>query len=117
MGGIFLIVSAAVLALQQLSESTDNIERYNLLKKIGVDEKIINKSLLTQISIYFLMPLSLALIHSIAGLEFSKRIIILFGSISIMKNILIALAALVIIYGGYFIATYLGAKKNINNTI
>lgn len=117
MGGIFLIVSAAVLALQQLSESTDNISRYNLLKKIGVDEKIINKSLLTQIAIYFLMPLSLALIHSIAGLEFSKRIIILFGSISIMKNILIALAALVIIYGGYFIATYLGAKKNINNTI
>lgn len=114
-GGIFLIVSAAVLALQQLSESTDNIARYNLLKKIGVDESIINKSLLTQIAIYFLMPLSLALIHSVAGLEFSKRVVTLFGSISIMKNILIALAALVIIYGGYFIATYLGAKKNINN--
>lgn len=114
-GGIFLIVSAAVLALQQLSESTDNIARYNLLKKIGVDESIINKSLLTQIAIYFLMPLTLALIHSVAGLEFSKRVVTLFGSISIMKNILIALAALVIIYGGYFIATYLGAKKNINN--
>lgn len=116
-GGIFLIVSAAVLALQQLSESTDNIARYNLLKKIGVDERIINKSLLTQIAIYFLMPLSLALIHSIAGLEFSKRVVTLFGSISIMKNILIALATLVIIYGGYFIATYLGAKKNINNIV
>ena len=116
-GGIFLIVSAAVLALQQLSESSDNISRYNLLKKIGVDEGIINKSLLTQIAIYFLMPLSLALIHSIAGLEFSKRIITLFGSISIMKNILIALAVLVIIYGGYFIATYFGAKKNINNNL
>ncbi|MFU7517213.1 ABC transporter permease [Clostridium sp. HCS.1] len=116
-GGIFLIVSAAVLALQQLSESTDNISRYTLLRKIGVDDKIINKSLLTQIAIYFLMPLSLALIHSIAGLEFSKRVITLFGSISIMKNILIALATLVIIYGGYFIATYLGAKKNINNVV
>lgn len=116
-GGVFLIVSAAVLALQQLSESTDNISRYNLLKKIGVDEGIINKSLLTQIAIYFLMPLSLALIHSIAGLEYSKRIVILFGSINIMKNILIALAVLVIIYGGYFVATYLGAKKNINNAV
>lgn len=116
-GGVFLIVSAAVLALQQLSESTDNISRYNLLKKIGVDEDIINKSLLTQIAIYFLMPLSLALIHSIAGLEYSKRIVTLFGSINIMKNILIALAVLVIIYGGYFVATYLGAKKNINNAV
>ena len=114
-GGIFLIVSAAVLALQQLSESTDNIARYNLLRKIGVDENIINKSLFIQIAIYFLMPLSLALIHSIAGLEFSKRVITLFGSISIMNNVLIALGTLVIIYGGYFIATYIGAKKNINN--
>lgn len=114
-GGIFLIVSAAVLALQQLSESTDNIARYNLLRKIGVDENIINKSLFIQIAIYFLMPLSLSLIHSIAGLEFSKRVITLFGSISIMNNVLIALGALVIIYGGYFIATYIGAKKNINN--
>lgn len=117
MGGIFLITSAAVLALQQLSESTNNISRYNLLKKIGVDEKLINKSLLIQIAIYFLMPLSLALIHSIAGLEFSKRVITMFGSISIMKNVLIALAVLVVIYGGYFISTYFGAKKNINNSI
>ena len=117
MGGIFLITSAAVLALQQLSESTNNIARYNLLKKIGVDEKLINKSLLIQIAIYFLMPLSLALIHSIAGLEFSKRVITMFGSISIMKNVLIALAVLVVIYGGYFISTYFGAKKNINNVI
>lgn len=117
MGGIFLITSAAVLALQQLSESTNNISRYNLLKKIGVDEKLINKSLLIQIAIYFLMPLSLALIHSIAGLEFSKRVITMFGSISIMKNVLIALAVLLVIYGGYFISTYFGAKKNINNSI
>lgn len=117
MGGIFLITSAAVLALQQLSESTNNIARYNLLKKIGVDEKLINKSLLIQIAIYFLMPLSLALIHSIAGLEFSKRVITMFGSISIMKNVLIALAVLVVIYGGYFISTYFGAKKNIDNSI
>ncbi|MDV4150567.1 ABC transporter permease [Clostridium sp. AL.422] len=114
-GGIFLIVSAAVLALQQLSESTDNIVRYNLLREIGVDESIINKTLLTQIAIYFLMPLSLALIHSVAGLEFAKRIIALFGSVSIMNNILLALSILIIIYGGYFIATYFGAKKNINN--
>ncbi|PTR86733.1 ABC transporter, partial [Bacillus anthracis] len=41
-GGIFLLISAAVLALQQLSESTDNIERYKLLRKIGVDDEIIN---------------------------------------------------------------------------
>lgn len=116
-GGIFLLISAAVLALQQLSESTDNIERYKLLRKIGVDDEIINRSLLSQIGIYFMMPLSLALIHSIVGLEFSKKIITVFGSVSIMNNILISLFVLLVIYGGYFIATYIGAKKNINQRI
>ena len=48
-GIVFLLASAAVLALQQLCESADNIYRYELLKKVGVDEKIINKSLFTQI--------------------------------------------------------------------
>ena len=72
MGIIFLITSAAVLALQQLCESADNTYRYELLKKVGVDEKIINKSLLTQIGIYFMMPLSIALVHSIVGLNLYK---------------------------------------------
>lgn len=114
MGSIFLIASAAVLALQQLSESTDNVERYKLLKKIGVDEKIINRSLLMQISIYFMMPLSLALVHSVVGLIIASHLVSVFASsVSIVSNILVTAVIMVIVYGGYFIATYLGAKKNI----
>ncbi|MCB2287765.1 ABC transporter permease [Clostridium algidicarnis] len=116
-GGVFLITSAAILALQQLSESTENVERYNLLRKIGVDEKEINRSLLSQIAIYFIMPLSLALIHSIVGLKFSQKIIGLVGGTGAMSNVLISLFVLILIYGGYFIATYFGAKKNISERI
>ena len=111
MGIIFLITSAAVLALQQLCESADNIYRYELLKKVGVDEKIINKSLFTQIGIYFIIPLALALVHSIAGLKFAQGIVSIVGDGSMMKYILITLLVLVIVYGGYFMATYNGAKK------
>lgn len=114
MGSIFLITSAAVLALQQLSESTDNVERYKLLKKIGVDEKVINRSLLMQISIYFMMPLALALVHSVVGLIIASHLVsVLASSVSIVGNILVTAVIMVIIYGGYFVATYLGAKKNI----
>ena len=111
MGIIFLITSAAVLALQQLCESADNTYRYELLKKVGVDEKIINKSLLTQIGIYFMMPLSIALVHSIVGLKFVQGVVSIVGDGSMMKYILITLLVLVIVYGGYFMATYNGAKK------
>lgn len=113
MGVIFLITSAAVLALQQLCESADNVYRYELLKKVGVDEKVINKSLFTQIGIYFMIPLALAIIHSIVGLKFSQGVVSIVGNGSMMKYILITLLILIVVYGGYFIATYNNAKKMI----
>ncbi|HII4441955.1 TPA: ABC transporter permease [Clostridium perfringens] len=114
LGLIFIITSAVVLAIQQLTESTDNIERYRLLKEIGVDKKMINKAIFTQVGVYFMLPLSLAIVHSIVGLKISSTIVGVFGNASIMPNIIITAIIFVIIYGGYFLATYLGAKKNIN---
>lgn len=114
LGLIFIITSAVVLAIQQLTESTDNVERYRLLKEIGVDQKMINKAIFTQVGVYFMLPLSLAIVHSIVGLKISSSIVGVFGNASIMPNIIITAIIFVIIYGGYFLATYLGAKKNIN---
>ena len=114
LGLIFIITSAVVLAIQQLTESTDNVERYRLLKEIGVDQKMINKAIFTQVGVYFMLPLSLAIVHSIVGLKISSTIVGVFGNASIMPNIIITAIIFVIIYGGYFLATYLGAKKNIH---
>lgn len=114
LGLIFIITSAVVLAIQQLTESTDNVERYRLLKEIGVDQKMINKAIFTQVGVYFMLPLSLAIVHSIVGLKISSTIVGVLGNASIMPNIIITAIIFVIIYGGYFLATYLGAKKNIN---
>ncbi len=109
-GIVFLITSAAVLALQQLSESSDNVGRYRLLRKIGVDKKMINHSIFTQIAIYFLMPLALALVHAVVGIRVANRAIEQFGDINALGSILFVAAFLIVIYGGYFLATYLGSK-------
>lgn len=114
-GIIFLITASVVLAIQQLSESTDNIERYRLLKNIGVDKKIINKAIFMQVAMYFFIPLSLAIIHSVVGLKIASHIASIFGSSKIMQNIIITAVVTILIYGGYFIATYIGVKKNIND--
>ena len=112
-GIVFLITSAAVLALQQLSESADNVYRYRMLKKIGVDNEMINKSLFTQIGIDFIVPLSLSMVHSIVGLKVASDLVSIFGSGNIQYYILFTAIVLVVVYGGYFIATYNGAKKMI----
>ena len=55
-----------------------------------------------------------AIVHSIVGLEVSSTIVRLFGDSSIVTNVILTAVILVVIYGGYFLATYLSAKKNIS---
>jgi putative ABC transport system permease protein len=111
LGIIFSITSAAILAIQQLSQSSDNKERYEILRKIGADTKIINRSLFIQIAIFFMLPLSLALVHSIVGLSEINKIIAIYGEIDLTSNIIITTLFILLVYGGYFIATYLGSKS------
>ena len=112
-GIIFLIASAAILALQQLSEASDNTERYALLRKIGAEDKMIRHALFVQIAIYFLMPLALAVIHSIVGLKVANDFIAFFGHVNVAGNTGVTALILVLIYGGYFLATYFGSKNMI----
>ncbi|MDE5737860.1 MAG: ABC transporter permease, partial [Oscillospiraceae bacterium] len=74
-GLVFLISCGVILALKQLSDSVDSISRYAMLRKIGVEESDISKSLFAQTGIFFLLPLLLASIHSIFGMKFSVIIL------------------------------------------
>ena len=110
LGIIFLISSAALLALKELSESADNKNRYRMLRKIGVDEQSIHKSLFWQIAIFFTAPLLLAVIHSIFGIQFCNMILSSMGTDQLLGSILMTAGVLIFIYGGYFLITYYSSK-------
>lgn len=113
-GLIFLITCVAILALQQLAEASDNTVRYHLLRKLGADPKMIHHALFTQIAIYFAMPLLLAIVHTVVGIQFSSSMVQMFGSgTSILTMSLITAGIILVVYGGYFLATYWGCKNMI----
>lgn len=111
LGIVFLIASVAILALKELTESTDNKERYKMLRKLGADEKMINKSLFRQIAIFFMFPLIVAIIHSIFGITFCSYVISTFGNEQLLPSIIMTAVFIVVIYGGYFLITYLCSKN------
>ncbi|MEK4028016.1 ABC transporter permease [Pseudobacillus sp. FSL P4-0506] len=111
LGIVFLISSAAVLALQQLSEASDNVERYTVLKKIGVTKRGINKAIFRQIFIYFMMPLSLAIFHSVFGVQVVNKAIMVAGGGNVLLPSLLTGLIIITVYGGYFLATYSGYKR------
>lgn len=111
LGIIFLISCAAILALKELSESSDNVEKFVVLRKIGVDEQELNKALFKQIGIFFMFPLILAIIHSIFGVMFCNNILKTMGVSFNLKSVIITSLFIIFIYGGYFFITYLCSKN------
>ena len=117
LGVIFLISSTAVLALQQLSEASDSIDRYKSLRRIGVSQKMINKSIFTQVSIYFGLPLVVALVHSVVAIKVVNGFLTMFNRPDIGGSSLVTALIMVIVYGGYFYATYTGYKSTVKNAL
>lgn len=112
LGIICLIASAAILALKQLTESSDNVQRYTILRKIGCDENMINKALFSQIGIFFALPLGLAIIHSVFGIKFAMIVMSgLASSKELLPSIVATVVIIGVIYGAYFLATYFGSKN------
>ena len=114
-GIVFLIFCAAILALKELSQSIDNKGKYQILRNVGVDEKMINRSLFKQIAVYFAFPLILALIHSIFGIQVCNIMLQTFNQANVFDAIITTGIFLVIIYGGYFIITYQCSKSIIKD--
>ncbi|MDR0369036.1 MAG: hypothetical protein LBH96_00415 [Candidatus Peribacteria bacterium] len=59
-----------------------------------------------QIGIYFLLPLGMAVIHSILTLPELNTLLQKIGNVDVSKSILLIIGFIVVVYGGYFLATY-----------
>ncbi len=117
LGIVFLISSIAVLALQQLSEASDSIDRYVAIKKIGASEKSINKTIFIQTLLYFSLPICLALVHSVVGIKVANEFVSFYGAPDIVGSSIMTALLLLIVYGSYFFATYIGYKNIIKSKI
>ncbi|HIG0356591.1 FtsX-like permease family protein [Clostridium sporogenes] len=117
LGLVFLITSMAVLALQQLSEASYSIERYKALKRIGANKEMIEKTIFRQTLIYFALPMILALIHSMIGINVVSDYISVFTKIDISFSALITALIFIVVYAGYFYTTYTGYKNIVESNI
>ncbi len=115
LGFTFLLAAAAVLALQQLSQGADNTGRYAILRRLGAQEGQIKKSATQQVALAFLLPLILALLHSAVGMKAANDIILAVGKVDSVASSLITAGIILVVYGGYFLATALACRRMAKN--
>lgn len=116
LGIIFLISSMAILAIQQLSEASDSIERYKSIERLGANENMINKTIFIQTLIYFGLPISLAFIHSIVGIKIIYTFIESLYNPDIKYTLISTAIIFVVVYFAYFYTTYIGYKNIVKNS-
>lgn len=110
-GLVLLVTTAAVLAIQQLSETSDALPRYRTLAELGCDGRMLNVSLGVQTAVYFLAPLGLAACHTACAVGVvSSGLLGYFGTDA---DSAIALAAVMtaVVYGAYLLATFLASRS------
>lgn len=119
LGIVLLMISLTILSLSQLTDSIEHKDRFNVLRKLGVEENQINKIILKQISIYFIVPIAIAMIGDAIFiynyyLIYNDIITVFVGNIEFILSIIFGVALMIVIYICYFIGTYYTFKRNIN---
>lgn len=114
-GNIFTAIVATILAIQTLSDSTKYKYHYSILSKLGVEQSQIYKTIRKQLLIFFLFPVIYPLIIDISVTTSLNGLLnpVLSSEYSYLYAILYSLSLFLFIYLIYFIATYFGYKKNI----
>ena len=116
-GFVFLISAAAILAIQQLSQASDSTPRYRILWKLGCDRGMIYRSLLAQVLVYFLVPLGLAVCHSVCAIGVLSDSLLDAIGVSSVGPIMMAAGLTLVIYGGYMLVTYLAARGIVKGSL
>ncbi len=105
-GFVLLVATAAILAIQQLSETADSLGRYRRLRDLGADERWVHKSLRTQTVVYFVAPLLLALCHTACAIKVITDTLFSQIGVNVLGSVAIAGGAVLAIYAVYLAITY-----------
>ena len=116
-GFVLLVATAAILAIQQLSETADSLPRYARLSTLGCERNTIMGSLRTQTVVYFLAPLVLAVCHSACAVSVLNSTFYSQIGVGVSRSLLLSFGPMVIIYAIYLTATYLLSRSIVKSSL
>ncbi len=111
LGFVFIISGAAILALKEMSDAIDSREKYRILRELGVGDRERNRALFIQMGVFFGLPLILAVIHSVFGIQVCNNMMTISDSGSISVSLVVTALLIVAVYGGYFLLSYLCCRR------
>ena len=100
-GIIFLSGTMLITYYKQVSEGSEDREKYQIMKKVGLPDELIKKTTASQVVWMFFLPLAVAVIHSIVSSKIIYQLLGMFGVRTFMDY-----GSNLLIVGGVFAVVY-----------
>ncbi len=100
-GVIFLSGTMLITYYKQVSEGSEDREKYQIMKKVGLPDELIKKTTASQVVWMFFLPLAVAVIHSIVSSKIIFQLLGMFGVRTFMDY-----GSNLLIVGGVFAVVY-----------
>ena len=108
---VFVLASGIILFMKIYNDAFEEKERYQVLSKIGIDRKVLNKAIANELKVAYLLPLIVMTISSYFSIQ---AIANLMQSKSLLQ---VNIVSILIIYGFFIICYFLSKamyRKNLN---
>ena len=100
-GVIFLSGTMLITYYKQVSEGSEDREKYQIMKKVGLPDELIKKTTASQVVWMFFLPLAVSAIHSIVSSKIIFQLLGMFGVRMFMDY-----GSNLLIVGGVFAVVY-----------
>ena len=100
-GVIFLSGTMLITYYKQVSEGSEDREKYQIMKKVGLPDELIKKTTASQVVWMFFLPLAVSAIHSIVSSKIIFQLLGMFGVRTFMDY-----GSNLLIVGGVFAVVY-----------
>lgn len=77
LGAMFLMATVLIIYYKQISEGYDDRERYQIMKKVGMGEREVKRSIRSQVLLVFFIPLAAAVLHVSVAFTVVKKLLVL----------------------------------------
>ena len=100
-GIIFISGTMLITYYKQVSEGSEDREKYQIMKKVGLPDELIKKTTASQVVWMFFLPLAVAVIHSVVSSKIIYQLLGMFGVRTFMDY-----GSNLLIVGGVFAVVY-----------
>lgn len=106
----FLVATTLIIYYKQVSEGSDDRERFTIMQKVGLSHKEVKKTIHQQILLVFFLPIIVAVIHLSFAFPIIKKLMVLFGLTNNHLLTGITVVCVLIFSLGYFVIYWRTSK-------